>query len=53
MYSNSFSINFDRFEKTMELIKTFKTETEKETVQAALELATIFSAGDVVLLEGD
>ncbi len=53
LFSNSFSINFDRFEKTMELIQTFKTETEQETVRVAAELAKIFSAGDVVLLEGD
>jgi len=37
----------------MELIKTFKTETEQETVQVARELAKRFSSGDIVLLEGD
>lgn len=37
----------------MDVIKTFTSETEQETVQVARELAALFSAGDVVLLDGD
>ena len=53
MYSISFSINFSRFGKKMELIKQYSATTEEDTKSIALDLSARFQVNDIVLLEGD